>query len=100
MTMNDVDKNSLHLHYSPTADYSVGWRHEYLRDSKANVDSAQVNYLVKRWNMPKAQANIYVKSGVGIAYDDGEVNPAAFTGLATDWENQRFFISYENRFFK
>lgn len=99
MTMNDTDNNSLHIHYSPTASYSVGWRHEYLRGPKAHADTAQLNYLVKRWNMPGAQANIYLKSGAGIAYDDGETDPAAFTGLAADWENRRYFTSYENRAF-
>lgn len=99
MTMNDVDDNSLHIHYSPTAQYSVGWQHEYLRGPKANVDSAKLNYLVKRWNNSGSQANIYLKSGIGVAYDDGDTEPAAYTGLAADWENRRFFTSYENRFF-
>ncbi len=100
MTMNDVDSNSLHLHYSPTAQYSVGWRHEYFRGSKANADTLQLNYLIKRWNAPASQANLYLKSGAGIAYDDGETAAAAFTGLAADWEDRRYFVSYENRFFK
>jgi len=99
MTMNDVDANALHIHYSPTATYSVGWRHEYLRGSKAHVDTAQLNYLVKRWNGPAYQANTYIKSGIGIAYDDGEYEPAAYTGFAADWETRRWFTSYENRFF-
>ncbi len=99
MIKNDVDANSIHMHYSPTADYSVGVRHEYLRGPKANADTLAVNNLLKRWNMPAAQANLYLKSGVGMAYDDGTYEPAAYTGLATDWENRRFFTSYENRFF-
>lgn len=99
MLMNDKDSNSAHVHYSPTAKYSVGVRHEYFRGSKANADTAQINYLVKRWNAPASQANLYLKSGAGIAYDDGEYEPAAFTGLAADWEDRRYFVSYENRFF-
>ncbi len=99
MTMNDVDNNSLHLHYSPTAKYSIGWRHEYLRDLKASVDSLQWNHLIKRWNGAGYQANTYLKSGIGVAYDDGEYEPAVFTGFAADWETRRWFTSYENRFF-
>lgn len=99
MMMNDVDNNSLHIHYSPTAKYSIGWRHEYLRGPEAHVDSLQLNNLLKRWNMPEAQANLYLKSGLGYAYGGGNSDPAAFTGLAADWENRRFFTSYENRFF-
>ena len=99
MTMNDGDSNSLHLHYSPTAKHSIGWRHEYLRDVKAHADTLQINNLLKRWNAPASQANLYLKSGVGVAYEDGKTDPAAFTGIATDWEDRRYFISYENRFF-
>ena len=99
MTMNNLFTNSSHIHYSPTATYSIGWRHDYLRDSKANVDTLQLNTLLKRWNAPGQQANLYLKSGVGVAVDDGDTGLAAFTGLATDWETRRYFVSYENRFF-
>lgn len=100
MNMNDVDMNSLHIHYSPTAQYSIGWQHEYIRDPEAHADSLKVNYLVKRWNMPQAQANLYLKSGVGVAYDDDDnYEPAVYTGLAGDAETRRWFTSYENRFF-
>ena len=96
MQMNDVDANSLHIHYSPTAKYSVGWRHDYLRDAQSHMDTGQVNYLIKRWNAPASQANLYLKSGAGVAYNSDETEPAAFTGLAADWEDRRFFTSYEN----
>lgn len=99
MTMNDVDSNAIHIHYSPTAKYSVGWRHEYLREPKAHADTIQLNNLLKRWNAPASQANLYLKSGIGVAYEDGNIDPAAFTGIATDWEDRRYFVSYENRFF-
>ncbi len=67
MIMNDKDVNSSHIHYSPTATYSIGWRHEYWRDTNANVDTLQINNLLKRWNKPGEQANIYLRSGAGIA---------------------------------
>ena len=98
MTMNDVDVNSAHIHYSPTAKTSIGWRHEYYRVEEANADYVQVNYLIKRWNKPAEQANLYLKSGVGVAYEDGNTEAAAFTGIAADWETRRYFVSYENRF--
>lgn len=103
MTMNNGDMNSLHLHYSPTAKYSLGYKFEHWRDGEYTINAVQMNNLLKRWNMPDAQANLYLKSGAGIAYSDkgtfdGETAPAFFTGLATDWENRRFFVSYENRY--
>lgn len=99
MTMNDADRNSSHIHYSPTAKYSLGWQHEYLRGSKAHADTLKLNYLMKRWNGPASQANLYLKSGAGVIYGDGHYDPAFYTGLATDWETRRWFTSYENRFF-
>lgn len=103
MLTNNGDRNALHIHYSPSINYSIGYKGEYWRDKDYTIHALQLNNLVKRWNMPAAQANFYVKSGVGIAQTRGErynesVDPAYYTGLALDWENRRFFTSYENRF--
>ena len=103
MTMNDGDKNSLHLHYSPTAKMSLGYKFEYWRDNEMTINAVQMNNLLKRWNKPDSQANLYLKSGIGVAYSDygdfdGETDVAAFTGIAADWEDRRRFISYENRY--
>ncbi len=103
MSMNDADKHSLHLHYSPTAKTSLGYKLEYWRDRDFTINALQMNNLLKRWNNKDSQANFYLKSGVGIAYSDAgafdhEKDAAAFTGIALDWENRRFFTSYENRY--
>ena len=103
MIMNNGDMNSLHLHYSPSAKYSVGLRSAYHRDDDFWHNTVQVNNLLKRWNKPDSQANLYLKSGLGVAYSDtgdfdSKMEPAAFTGLATDWEDRRYFVSYENRY--
>ena len=34
MQMSDVDAHSIHIHYSPTAKYSVGYKSEYWRDEE------------------------------------------------------------------
>jgi len=103
MAMNDGDKNSAHLHYSPTAKTSVGYKFEYWRDKELTLNAVQINNLLKRWNKPSSQANLYLKSGAGIAHSnkgshDGESSAAGFTGLAADWEDRRYFVSYENRY--
>lgn len=103
MSMNDGDKNSLHLHYSPTAKTSLGYKFEYWRDNEMTINAVQMNNLLKRWNKPNSQANLYLKSAIGVAYSDygnfdGEADIAAFTGVAADWEDRRHFISYENRY--
>ncbi len=103
MQMNDKNANSVHLHYSPTANYSIGYKAERWRDKDWQFHGGQFNYLVKRWNNPGEQANLYIKSGVGMAYSDAgafdsKTQLAAFTGLAADWETRRYFTSYENRY--
>lgn len=103
MTMNDGDKNSVHVHYSPTAKTSIGYKFEYWPDKELNLHALQINKLLKRWNKTESQANFYIKSGVGVAYSDlglfdNESGASAFTGIAVDWEDRRRFISYENRF--
>lgn len=103
MTMNSGSANTLHLHYSPSAKYSVGYKGEYWRSGDYTIQAVQVNNLLKRWNNPDSQANVYLKSGAGIAYSDkgdfdGETEPAFYTGIAMDWEDRRYFTSYENRY--
>jgi hypothetical protein len=103
MTKNDVDLNSVHLHYSPSAFYSVGYRGEYWNSEDYWSHSLAVNNLLKRWNNPASQANLYLKSGVGFAYSDkndfdNEYDPLAYTGMSVDWEDRRYFIGHEFRF--
>jgi len=103
MLMNDGDKNAAHVHYSPTAFTSLGYKFEYWRDKEMTLNALQMNNLLKRWNKKDSQANIYLKSGLGVAYSDAgsfdhETSAAGFTGLAADWENRRYFVSYENRY--
>ncbi len=103
ITMNDGTLNSAYVHYSPTAKISVGYTFEYWRDRELYLNAARVTHLVKRWNKPDSQANLYFKTGFGVAYSDageldGETSAAGFAGLAADWEDRRYFISYENRY--
>jgi len=103
MQMNNADYSSLHAHYSPTYLYSLGYLYENWRDEEWVLHAVQFNRLVKRWNHRAAQANLYVKSGLGF-FDSYASNPpqnhgvGGFAGIAADWENRRFFVSYENRY--
>jgi hypothetical protein len=103
MLMNNSMKNSLHAHYSFTAQTSLGYKFEYWRKNQFSLNLVQMNNLIKRWNKPDSQANFYLKSGLGNAYSDkGRFNSkksiAGFTGVSADWENQRYFIQYANRY--
>ncbi len=98
MAMNDSDSNAVQMSYTVTPRFAIGVQHEYFIEDSVDVDAVTLDFLVKRWNFPAAQANFYLRTGTGIAYNNGETDPAAFAGIDLDWENRRFFMLYENRF--
>ena len=100
MQRNDSIRNLLHVHYSPTYKYSVGYKGEYLRNSKIHLNGLQLNNLLKRWNLPAAQGNIYLKSSIGNAKKLENNELYAFTGVAGDFETRRYFVSYNNMYYK
>lgn len=103
MINNDSKKNSIYIHYSPTVNYSIGYKLEYWRDTDYTINATQLNNLLRRWNQNRSQGNLYLKSGIGVAHCNHAscAEKAAFvfyTGIAADWETQRYFTSYENRY--
>ncbi len=103
MLINDGDKNTAHLHYSPTVKTSIGYKFEYWRNKDFTLNAVQMNNLLKRWNKKHSQANLYLKSGLGVADGNNSIGQSetelgGFTGISADWENRRFFTSYENRY--
>ena len=100
MQKNNGDFSSLHLHYSPTFRDSIGLYSERNWLGDWHFTGVQYNRLVKRWNRPNMQANLYVKAGAGQAdpfRDGADVDVAGFVGVAADWETRRWFVSYEGR---
>lgn len=100
MLMNDAMKNSIHLHYSPSYKYSVGYVGQNYRMQEVTTNGVQLNRLVKRWNQKESQGNIYLKSSFGQANHSSKDDIYGFTSIAGDFETRRYFISYENRFTK
>ena len=67
MQMNDFNKHSVHLHFSPSVNYSIGYRSEIWRNKEWQFHGIQFNYLIKRINTRKSQANFYLKcSGISL----------------------------------
>lgn len=102
MQTNDSTMHALHVHYSPSPKHSIGYKAEYWRAEDWQFHGLQLNYLINRSNAPHSQGNLYLKSGAGLAYSDfrsfdHKIAPAAFTGIAGDWETRRVFTSYEAR---
>src|ERR1700744_5559749 len=100
MTMNDFSMNSFDLSYTVAPTWAVGVHHDYFRSDGVNADTVQVTNLLHRWNAPGSQGNLYLQSGAGAAWKDGSQRAAAFTGITTDWESRRWFLSYDNRLFE
>lgn len=85
--------------YAPKAWYSFGAG--YLRieaeDGRFSRDIgyARYNHLVKRWNLPRAQGNIFAWAGIGAArgsdFDGTKATPNA--GVQADYETRRIYAS-------
>ena len=102
MQMNDFNKHSILLHLSPKINYSIGYKGEYWKKKEWQFHGSQFNYLVKRINTSKSQSNFYLKNGAGLAISSfnknkNKIEPNLFSGISLDWENRRYFTSYENR---
>lgn len=61
---------------------------------------AQHNWLVRRWNLPDAQANLYAMAGAGIGYREafdhaerGRLRPAALLGVQADIEDRQRYAA-------
>lgn len=99
MQMNNGDYSSLHIHYSPTAFDSVGLYTERNWADDIQFTGIQYNRLLKRWNGPSSQGNLYLKLAAGQADPFGSAGPelAGIAGFAADWETRRWFTSFETR---
>lgn len=102
MQMNDFNRHSIHVHLSPSKYYSLGYRGEFWRKKEWQFHGIQLNFLIKRFNTRKSQANFYLKNGAGFAisdyeYFDKKIEPNLFSGISFDWENRQYYISYQNR---
>lgn len=97
--------DSLLLHYSPTARYSLGALVARNRDQSTVFYDGQYTRLLERWNTRESQANLYFTSGLGAAFDagtddftpNGPARLAGFVQASADWETRRLFTSYSIR---
>ena len=58
----------------------------------------QHNWLLKRWNLPDAQANLYLGAAAGIAKQDGDPwAPAGLGFFRADYETRRIYTAFETK---
>lgn len=62
------------------------------KDSDQSYITSNNNLLIKRWNGPSYQANIYGLSSIGVNIDSKK--SMYNVGLHSDWENRRFMVMH------
>ena len=87
------------IFYAPQYDYSVGGGHvEFDSDittETVRITYARLNYLLHRWNLESAQANVYVWGGAGAATGNTFTGTefAFNAGGQADYETRRIYAS-------
>ena len=99
MQENDETGHTLSLDYTFTPSTAFGF---YVKQEENGRDilmlTPEVNTLLKRWNLPDGQGNIFNMSGAGAAYYRERTQPCLWTAFLVDYESRRWFFSYEPRF--
>ena len=104
-TMHERNTNMLETQafYAPTYWWSAG--PGYLRltsddkQKEREISYVQANALIKRWNMPAAQANLFAYGGVGSAKSSENAGRSVTTdtvwryGLQGDYETRKVYTS-------
>ena len=89
------------LFYAPRFNFSVGGGHVELNSDESaktrRIDYARLNYLVHRWNLDDAQANVFAWGGVGRATGSTFSGPllAENAGAQADYETRRVYASFK-----
>jgi len=98
MLWNSPDKTEFYGAYTLTHRIATGIRYFGFREPgeypKDNYTLGQLSLLLKRWNAPSSQGNIYATFAGGLrSFDDGaKKNEAAFLSeVQADWEDRRLY---------
>lgn len=98
MQENDETGHTLSLDYTIDPKLAVGL---YAKKERGGDEfftvGPQVNYLLKRWNLPHGQGNIFGMTGAGVSRFHGDEEASAWTSILADYETRRIFTSYEIR---
>ena len=99
MQENDETGHTLSLDYTftPTEAFGIYIKQEE-NGKEIFMFTPEINTLLKRWNLPDGQGNIFNMSGAGIATYHGNNQPSLWTAFLADYESRRWFFSYEPRF--
>jgi hypothetical protein len=99
MQENDETGHTLSIDYTFDPHFALGLYSKYeINQKEFWMAGPEINTLIKRWNLPDGQGNIFSMTGVGTARQGSNTQPAAWAFLLADYETRRWFFSYEPRF--
>lgn len=94
-TTGDVQNLEFYRSYSARA----AWGLHAMRfedDEDEIFAGLQHNWLLKRWNLPTAQANVYSGLGAGLAGEVGDrASPAGLGFFRADYETRRIYTAFD-----
>jgi len=102
MTWNNSKMSELYFARTLSHRFALGVHYFGYREDKGvlpeeNYYLGQLSFLVKRWNKPRSQGNIYLSLAPGLGVkklSEGE-NKQSFshyTEIQADWENRRYYV--------
>jgi hypothetical protein len=98
MQENDETGYTLSIDYTFDPHFALGVYSKYeINQREFYMAGPQLNTLIKRWNLPDGQGNIFSMTGAGMARQGTNNQPTAWAGLLADYETRRLFFSYEPR---
>jgi hypothetical protein len=99
MQENDETGHTFSFDYTftPTEAFGLYFKQEE-NGKEIMMLTPEFNTLLKRWNLPDGQGNIFNMSGAGLARYQRNDQPALWTAFLADYESRRWFFSYEPRF--
>jgi hypothetical protein len=87
------DRKELMLNYSPAVGHAFGVETMWMRGEKHTNLITNINYtgLIKRWNMPGGQANLWFMTGIGEV--SGDSSGFSYSpGVQFDYETTRVYF--------
>ena len=98
MQENDETGYTLSIDYTFNPNFALGFYSKYeINQDQFWMAGPELNTLIKRWNLPDGQGNIFNMTGAGMARQGSNNQLAAWAALLADYETRRWFFSYEPR---
>jgi hypothetical protein len=83
------------VNYSPVVGHAFGTEFMRMRDKggmTSTISALSYTGLLKRWNMPRAQANLWFTGGIGESHGDDQSGFAYTPSVQFDYETTRLYF--------